>query len=293
MKGTAFLTILMTAIGKLERSLVNCEIGCFDDQCKEDAVHFLDEAVAYYTGSLLATNSAENSTGVLFFSLADNRAHNFRTAGHELGTKSDDMSYVNIHVMNRFREIQGFIRAGNTDSCNQALVGKNEILRLIRIPLIQSVLGYAYIRDRDDLRHEDEIEKTEVKGASYVATILPWISMCNPKEADVVYEHLKVGSGKESVNFKAIKAALESTYTCLAVTCAEVGGIWNGNEYLPDAAPCGLGRPKKAGRASGITIAVLLCAAIAFVYFIRYRRRKLAPREMMCQGNINAVSEIA
>jgi hypothetical protein len=293
MKGTAFLAIFMTTIGRLELSVVNCEIGCFTDQCKQDSIRSLDEAIAFYTGSLLADDSTENSTGVLFYSLAENRAHNFRTSGHDLGTKANDTAYVNIHVVNRFRDIQGLIQAGNSDSCNQAIQSKNEIIRLMKIPLIQSVLGYAYIRDHDDLRDEDEIEKTEVKGASYVATVLPWIDHCNPREADFIYEQMKVGSAKDSVNYIAIKNAFENVYDCLGITCAEVGGIWNGNEYLPDASPCGLNGKKKAGRISGITIGVFLCAVLALIYFIQYRRRKLAPREMMCQGSINAVSEIA
>jgi Low iron-inducible periplasmic protein len=294
MKATAFMAIHMYTIGRLERSVMQCTYGCQTEECKQEATGALDEAVAYYAGSL-ADHNKENNTGVLLFALAENRAHNFRTAGHELGTKDSGTAYVNIHVVNRFRELQSFLKAGDVDSCKKAFDTKKEIIRLMKIPLIQSVLGYAYIRDRDELRDEDEIEKTEAKGATYAASVIPYIHHCNPKSAETLYNHMKIGSNKDKVNYIDIKHAFESTYECLGITCAEVGGIWNGADYVPDASPCGVDVNKSHRSAYFWSFASITGLAIAALLFIRYRKRKNAAnkKELMCEGNIHAVSEIA
>jgi hypothetical protein len=146
-KGTVFLAVYMYIIGRLEEALLGCTLGCGTEQtCIDKSERTLDEAVAYYAGSL-ADHSTDNSTGVFFYALSDNRGQNFKTSGHE-PVKNTGTSYVNIHVMSHFKEMQRLLKVGDADSCLRAHVSKKEIIRLMKIPLIQSVLGYAYMKEK-------------------------------------------------------------------------------------------------------------------------------------------------
>lgn len=292
MKGTVMLSVYMYTIGRLEESVVNCEIGCTSGDCKLKAAHTLDEAMAYYAGSL-AINNTDNTTGVFLYGLADNRAHNFRTSG-PTQDQADGTSSANLLFVQHLKDMQSALAKADASSCAQATEIKNEIIRLMRIPLIQSVLGYAYIRDRDELRDEDEIEKTEAKGATYAAAVLPYVHHCNPKSAESLYNQMRIGSDTQQVSYIAVRKAMESAYNCLNITCTEVGGIWDGQVYVPDGAPCTSTDASSKGSPFLTTFIVLIAlVAVAFVV-IRYRRKKSNHRqEFSSQGNIHAVSEIS
>jgi hypothetical protein len=41
-----------------------------------------------------------------------------------------------------------------------------------------------------------------------------------------------------SDGFAKVKAAFESTYKCMGVTCEDIGGLWLTEDYYDGAAPC-------------------------------------------------------
>lgn len=292
MKGTVVLSVYMYTIGRLEESVVNCQIGCMTADCKLKATHNLDEAVAYYAGSL-SMNNTDNTTGIFLYGLADNRAHNFKTSGPSEDSDTGTAS-VNLQIIQHLNDMQSALAKGDSASCAQATAIKKEVIRLMRIPLIQSVLGYAYIRANDDLKDEDEIEKTEAKGAAYTAAVLPYVYNCNPKSAQTLYDQMRIGSDSSAVNYMLIRKALESSYSCLNISCVEVGGIWDGQQYAPDAAPCSSSGGQAKGSRFLKTFLSLVALVTVAMIFIRYRtKRRTNRKDFMSQGNIHAVSEIS
>lgn len=293
LKGAVFMNLYMYIIAKLEMAVKACQA-----QEHHIALLNLDEAVAVYAGSL-ADKSVEGDTGVFMYGLANSRALNFRTAGHQ-GNHDTGTAFVNVKIVDQFKHIQVAYQSLNATACVDAAARTEIIANLMKVPIIQSVLAYAYIRDRDEQKDEDTMEKAEGKGAAYTAAILPYIHKCNSMDATILYEQMSIGSDTDEVNFQLVKSALERTYECLNVTCADVGGVWDTDTqmYSKDARPCGLPSEKSglnAGGIFGIAAAAIICAFL----FIRYRKRNFWPRkspksvEDMSVGTIAAVSEIS
>lgn len=292
LKGAADLNIYMYVLGKLEMSIKQCHKGDFSV-----AQLSLDESAAYYSGSLSLPEVEES--GKFLYYLADERARNFRTAGR-IGDKGSGTAYVNINVLSEMQSMQSLFKTANVTNCDVADSSVKRISNLMKIPIIQSVLAYAFIREYDDEHSQDEVEKAEGKGATYLAAVIPYIHNCNEKSAQVIYENMRVGSNTKDVNFDHVKKSLEGVYQCLGVTCSDIGGIWNADlgDYAKGARPCGLPEPEtgmSGGGVFGLTAACVLCAFLAF----RYRNklpmslRRRGNKGDMSVGTIAAVSEIS
>jgi hypothetical protein len=75
----------------------------------------------------------------------------------------------------------------------------------------------------------------------FSAAILPRVHACDAGAATIISDNMNIDSASPmKAGFKAVKDAFESTYACLGITCADVGGlIVTGTEYYPGAGPCG------------------------------------------------------
>merc|ERR1712046_242311 len=75
-------------------------------------------------------------------------------------------------------------------------------------------------------------------GAVFAASVLPLVHDCSTEAAGTIYDNMKLGA--TSTDFVAVKNAFESTYSCLSISCAEVGGYWDAldNKYEAFAGPC-------------------------------------------------------
>jgi hypothetical protein len=220
-KGTVFLSIFMYVIREMEDALDDCNKGCARDECNDDAVHALDEAVAFYTGSLHIT---EPVNGILLFGLAQKRCANFNTC-------AGDTAKVNIAIFTLFNRMQDNLQKKN---CKEARVNKERIAELMYVPMVQGTLRYAYFSGETD----DQSEKSEAEGATFAAAVLPKLNSCNTNDAQTVYDNMKIGN-TSPVDFLAVKRAFERNYGCMGITCADVGGLGDGSTYFDKAAPCG------------------------------------------------------
>jgi hypothetical protein len=282
----------MYVLGQLELSVGSCKAANYTG-----ASYFLDTAVALYSGSLADNDSEEGSTGLLMYGLANNRAINFKTAGHT-GDKDTGTAFINIAILDQFKRMQTNYLSKNSTQCAEAASSCKVVANHMKVPMVQSVLAYAYIRDRSEEDVEEEIEKNTGKGATYTAGLLPYIHACSPKDAAVVYDFMRVGSDTNKLNFVAVKEALERTYSCLGVTCAEVGGIWDGQRYSDDAEPCGYSTKAKKGTTFGKVFGFTLVAVLCCYVIVRYRKKASWKRrgkslDSSSVGTIAAVSEIS
>ena len=246
-QGIANLNVFMAVIGALESALHGCQ-KCIEGQwdCIAPHVQSWDAAVAFYAGSLEGQEGS--GTGVMLYGSADRRCRNFNTCGtNEQDAGIEGTSWVNNLVMGQFQLGQHkLVRA----QCSEAEVHKEYIVRLMKIPLIQGTLRYAFLQSG-----EAQGDKTaQVEGATYAAGILPYIHACNPQDAETIHLNMQVGSDAR-VDFEAVKGAFEGNYACLGLNCDEIGGLYDfvAKDYFPNARPCVAQRSStriKKGRAN-------------------------------------------
>merc|ERR1711977_402482 len=84
--------------------------------------------------------------------------------------------------------------------------------------------------------------KEKAEGAVFSAAILPRIHACSATAAKTISDNMNMEIAEDarmSAGFTAVKEAFESTYACLGMTCAHVGGlILQDAEYYEGAGPC-------------------------------------------------------
>ena len=287
-KGAAYLNIWMEVIRYLNEAVVNCRAGT------PNAASAVDKAVAYYAGSRTAE---ENSEGVLLYALAEIRAHQMKTGGH-LEDKDVGDAFVNVDIFRQLNSMKTNLLAKDATLCDQVEQSKNHIVTMMKIPMIQSIIRYAYIQSVEPPTKPEDLDKMIAEGATFAATMLPYVHSCQSRSAEILHEHMKLGV---VANFDKVKAVMESTYSCLNVTCEHVGGIWDQNDKVYKTLPCGVevGRSTFANFSMfiGISAAIVLAAFLLFknkhrMTFLNKKRNKAMP-PMYNTGNIAAVTEIA
>jgi hypothetical protein len=240
-----------------------------DDCVSDSGVHAWDEAVAFYTGSLERSNGLGD--GVLMYDLADKRCQDFNTCGSNGGTTIGP-SYINHEVIREFKDGQRKLMKGD---CPGARENKERIVQLMLVPLIQGTLHFAYLQYTTDSG-----EKEESQGATFAASVLPYIHSCSVDDAMVIYENMKVGH-ETKTDFPAVKKSFENHYQCLGITCSDVGGVWDRvtRKYMANAAPCNSGGGSTTNSLGlGVGIAVGGAVFLAIVVLLsNYCGKKAAP----------------
>lgn len=306
--GVWLLNVWMYVIRQMEYAIDLCNVDCTEstkDACEVHAVAEWDKAVAYYAGSLAGENG--EGRGVFPYAYANTRAKEFKTTGY----KSDDTSgtsYVNLETIFLFQRGQGILMEGieSAKRCESAKNIKNSITNLMKIPLIQSVYRYAWMREYQTTYDE----KHEATAATFTAALLPYVHECKASHSAFLYDHTRIGAGTESAegSFSKIKSKMEEIYDCLGVSCSQIGGYHGDGEYMEGAGPCkdgsfvidrtpeGMRRSEGAPKDEGNPVVALgaivaLCALIGLAGVV-YMRRK-APKEIEDTRNIAAVTAIA
>ena len=283
-KGSAYMSVGMYVIRELEDAIDDCERGCDTEDCNLDSVHALDEAVAFYTGSLEGKDGS--GEGVFFYSLADKRCENFKTCGSE-GTEITGTSKVNIEIFRYFDQAKSLLASKQCESAREI---KSKIVQKMWIPLVQGTLRYAWI-----LNNEPYEEKGMSEGATFLAGVLPMVAACNGDDAEAIYAQMKMGNSGD-VDFPTIKAAFERNYECLGVTCGDVGGLFNTatGEYEIDASPCGRKNSSSSNSDVNVGLAVglpigILCGLILSYWLYRRCGSKNSEVEFKSDSNGNNV----
>ena len=259
------MNIWMYVIRQMEDALDKCISGSKTDN--DDAVYSWDEAVAYYVGSLQGRPG--NEDGVLLYNLANFYCGYFNTCG-ESSNQAYGNSAVNIRIMRAFNAAQNDLNMGQ---CDAARKRKVEIETAMAIPLVQGTILYSYLRDysmsADNLDDRDHVD---ANGAVFAASVLPLVHSCSPDDAQVIYDYMRTGIFDS--DYPAVRAALESNFQCLGITCADVGGIYDSSKgYLLNASPCSdSGSSVNVGAIVGGIIGGLIGVALLFCVYRRYCR---------------------
>jgi hypothetical protein len=275
-KGTAYLSVFMYVIREFEDALDDCESRCIN--CNDGSVHAWDEGVCFYTGSIEGQDGLTDD-GKLLHQLADKRCIDYKTCGVE-GTDLSGTAKLNYDLFDLFAVGNYQLTSGN---CPAARETKKQIANLMYIPMIQGAMRYAY---KVDKLQGGEKEKAE--GAVFAAAVLPRVHAANSNAASTIYENLRVAA--PSTDFKKVKAAFESVYADLGITCGDIGGLWNSatKEYYAGMEPCvqTVASMSTASESSGnntlaialgCTFGGLFAIAAALVLYMRSKEKQGEP----------------
>jgi len=155
---------------------------------------------------------------------AEKRCANFDTC--ESG--STGLSNVNKELLADFTKGEAYLMDGN---CSAVRPIVDTIIKQMTVPLVQGSLRYAY-KVGESISGEakvgtDRSQKNAAEGAVFTAAVLPLVHECNVAAAKTISDEMKFGLYDQGdyPDFAAVKAAFESTYDCLGITCADVGGL--------------------------------------------------------------------
>lgn len=251
------MTTSMYVLRELEDAIYDCEQGCQTDDCNDDAVHALDEAVAFYSGSLEGADGS--GEGVLMYSLADKRSANFKTSGAK-GNALEGTAKANLDIIREFKFMKAKLQQKD---CDAARVHRERIGELIFVPFIQGTIRYAYLTATDP----DSSAKSEAEGATFAASVVPMVHACSEEDAKIIYEKMMPGVPNTMEDFQAVKGAFERNYGCMKITCQDVGGVWDdaSEQYFDGAAPCGSGSTSTVNVGLAVGLSVGLAAALALL----------------------------
>jgi len=265
-KGTAYMNVWMYVIHEIEDAIIDCENNCItpgSQDCNSDPVHAIDEAAAFYAGSLegVAAKGVPDA-GKLVFRLAEKRCADFGTC-----TGTQGQAAANAEIVAKLQKAQVELK---NSRCVNVVPLKKRIVELMSIPLIQGSLRYAWKVAEDPQAGLKE----KAEGAVFAAAILPRVAACNPDVAKLISDNMKIDAANHmSAGFVAIKQAFESTYACLGITCEDIGGLLKSKlvmgEYKDKAAPCVTSSPSQTISETNIpgwTIAVIIVIAVALIF---------------------------
>jgi len=251
-KGTVYLNFHTYVLHEFEDAISDCKKACTD--CNADAVHAWDEGVAFHTGSI---PDGVDESGKLLYGLANKRCKNFKTCGAK-GDSATGNSMVNMELLKLFNKGRDIL--GQGAKCDDAEVILRKIEALLTVPFVQGTLRYAH-----KMGVGGGTEKESAEGAVFAAAVLPRVHACDADAAKIIATNMAVvAPGNYVVDQPAVKAALESTYECMGITCAHVGGLLNGEEYYKGAEPCGIDE-SSSGYSLGVGAAALVGAAAVIV----------------------------
>ena len=286
-KGSAYMNVWMYVIREFEDAIDDCT-SCTGDNCNEfslngGSVHAWDEGVAFYAGSL--EGASGSPSGKLVWRLAEKRCANFGTCGLN-GGETSGTSQINHLLLAQFQEGERLLQTGQCDRVRPVV---DEIISLMTVPLVQGSLRYAY---KIGEQPEERSQKNAAEGAIFTAAVLPLVHECDAAAAATISADMKFGLFDQGdlPDFQAVKAAFESTYACLGITCEHVGGLVDadGDPLHAMTAPCdgsgsgGAGSDRSGGSSSsgdstgaivGATIGGCAAGLLAGGYLL-YRRRR-------------------
>ena len=242
-KVTAYGAVWIYAIHEFESALVKCTGASGDTY---SAQHAWDEGWAFYAGS--TQEAASTSSGNLVYYLAQKRCMNYATCAS--GTSG--LATVNENVLT-------YVNAGLTAlaDCDTSAAGAatataqlDLIKAQMRVPLIQGMLRYAYktslsmtsAADCTTTTTDDSTPAsapadtyrrrlTWLDGCEDIAdawafayAILPQIDSCSTTAAATIVANMHPNLASPMPDgFDAVLSAVEATFTCLGITCADVG----------------------------------------------------------------------
>lgn len=289
-KSTVYQIIMMYTMYEIQDAIVDCENADFTNNT--GSVKAIDEAVAFHVGSqegqvkggLDGLMTTAGNVRYLMFALAEKRCANFGTCTADAPDTSPTEGYsaVNDEIMSLLTDLQSqFDLAASLShtpagwSCSDAEAIRDTIFSKMLVPLIQGVLRYLW---KTDPAVGTASNKELGELWAFATAILPMVDKVNPEVASALYDRAW-SQDYTTNNFASMKTMLESTYSGLGVTCADVGQLCDntntGSNCVPYSEPystatCSDASTSSSSSADGKDDSALVggLAAMAVIIFV-------------------------
>ena len=232
-KGAQYQNTWIYALHELYSAVSKCEVG---NTGEDGAPHAWDEGWAFYAGSLAGPDGTDG--GELSYVLADKRCGNFGTCVGDEPIPSwrtaDDGANSDVNAKLLRLNRAGLVASMDPTRCPELVDYTAEILKYMTVPLIQGSLRYAYRSDpnggAESLSSDGE---TLAEMHAFMTAAVPRVATCDAAAAQVIADNMVIPAELTAETeqtlvpsgFAAVKAAFESVYDCLGITCADVGGL--------------------------------------------------------------------
>ena len=216
MKGSAYVNVWMYVIHELEDAIEDCE------KKLTPSTHW-DEALAFYTGSTVFFNSS--AIGYFTYGLAEKKCPLFGTCGVTGADKAYYKSTANKKIFSLFADGSSYQRAGRCDTLKTT---KEALVKQFTVPLMQGMMQYLYLSPTDNS------EKSKAELWSFAFALLPLINFYNPTVAALLKKNAYIKNVVTVPDgYRKVKAAVESVYGAIGITCSDVGGFKDKNIVTP------------------------------------------------------------
>eukprot|EP00947_MAST-08B_sp_MAST-8B-sp1_P002681 g2681.t1 len=239
MKGTALQVVMAAAVSRLEAAMSQCATagaGAVDTAAVKTLV---DESFLLW--------AADKGP----IALGEKRCPQFRVClDADTGA---GVSSVNTRILAAFTAAQA---AATTGSCWELHKQAKVVVSLAYVPVIQGMVREAYEVDPVVLDPNSDGFVEVVEGWAFTAAVLPRIAACSTTAADTIRKNMDTVPESKQANrvvdgINAVLAAVESTYPCLGITCADVSAMVNPDNTAQFLwTPCQDGKPRDPSRSS-------------------------------------------
>lgn len=267
------MSIAMYIIREIEHANLQCH-NCPVDGCHE-LIRDVDGAYALYSGSLEGPDGT--GEGKLLYALADKECKYFKTCG-KMNDATQGVANVNIRIAELFQVLQKNI----TDrACAPARAHKDDISRLIYLPIVQGTLRYAYMRSRKGVDATDEEVAT---GAMLASSVAPIIAACSYHDASIIMKNMELS---QIPNFEEVRGTFMNHFDCLGLTCKDLGGLidQDSGKYYDDFQPCHFDEPVDDDNSSNksslwgvvsgaIVASILVIGCMAYRFRSRQKKKR-------------------
>lgn len=270
----AALAVWMKVVDKMSSAIVACSLEEWDI------------AVALFAGS--QWNSLRG--GYMLFGLSLGMCSEFATCDQ------DGMSITNNKILDLFQNGQAMLEKSECAGTELDEIKQN-IVELMTVPLVQGLLRSAYQIEADkSLGSQGTAQgRDRILGHVFAMAVLPLLSNCDDQSqgvANIVDGMMRIDSSNpQSLSQGILKDRVQSLYSCLGITCKDVGGLVDfskgGVGYLKGAEPCdhlvkSAPEPEKEKLGTGLivlitlgSVAVLLVASgFTYKFLCKVKRQK-------------------
>ena len=218
-----YMAVLEKAFGAIAR----CREGV-DTNTTEAALSLLDQAVAFYVGSIEGEQAGGRSGGQMLYGVAKNLCEAF-------GVCENGDAKSNLAIIQAFKTASILLTNNTCDEAEQIVF--NEINQALLVPLIQGILNYAVINDGLLLGTQ---EGSLGAGDAYAHSILPLVAVADSASAVVIRENMKfsvidapVSDGAQAVFWAVQDAVFLMTTPDVSSQCSSlIGRFGNGTSYV-------------------------------------------------------------
>jgi len=195
------LNIWMYTVHKLYNAVQQCK----DSEDSTNSIISIDEAAAFYIGSLQKTGNPDS--GYMLYNFAED-------TGEHFGQDGTGQVWANtkiLKLLNKAKSELSYSKAcsNKSDTASELLYIYDEILPQMTIPLMQNLVRYMYVDDKKRV-------------ALYALAVVPMIAGCDTGTFSYLKEAL-IENEYNRNSFEYILRALQNSYSCLKITCGDIG----------------------------------------------------------------------